>query len=155
EARAEEDRKTAVERERRESYFHRITLAHRDLALELLAACPGDLRGWEGYYLMRLCRVEPLVIRDQTAVNGGTVSPDGERLASAGGDGTITIWNSRTGEKVQTLPAHSDAVVAVAFHPDGHHLASTGADRKVKVWDLTTGREVFSAKSGAMRKFGT
>jgi len=40
EARSEDDRKKAVERERRESYFHSITLAHRDLALELLAACP-------------------------------------------------------------------------------------------------------------------
>src|SRR5262249_40308068 len=42
-ARAEDERKQAVERERRESYFHLITLAHRDLAVELLAACPEDL----------------------------------------------------------------------------------------------------------------
>src|SRR5262249_22237343 len=39
EARAEEDRKKADERERREAYFHRITLAHGDRALELLAQC--------------------------------------------------------------------------------------------------------------------
>jgi eukaryotic-like serine/threonine-protein kinase len=155
EGRAQEERSKAVERERRESYFHRITLAHRDLALELLAQCPEDLRGWEWHYLMRLCRVEPLVIRDETAVNGVAFSPDGERLASAGGDGTIKVWNSRTGEVVQTLPAHADAVVGVAFHPDGNHLASTGADRKVKVWDLTTRREVFSAECNAIRKFGT
>jgi eukaryotic-like serine/threonine-protein kinase len=156
EARAEDDRKKAVERERRESYFHRITLAHRDLALELLAQCPEDLHGWEWHYLMRLCRVEPLVIRDKTAVNGVAFSPGGERLASAGGDGAIKIWESKTGDVVQTLPAaHSDAVVAVAFHPDGRHLASTGADRKVKVWDLTTGREVFRAECTAIRKFGT
>src|SRR5262249_32028521 len=60
EARAEDDRKKAVESEHRESYFHRITLADRDLAVELLAACPEYLRGWEWRYLMRLCRVEPL-----------------------------------------------------------------------------------------------
>ena len=57
---------------------------------------------------MRLCRVEPLVIRDKTEVNGVAFSPDGERLASAGGDGTVKIWNSRTGKVIQTFPAHAD-----------------------------------------------
>jgi WD40 repeat protein len=154
EARAEEDRKKAVERERRESYFHRITLAHRDLVLELLAQCPEDLREWEWHYLMRLCRVEPLVLRDKTEVNGVAFSPDGERLASAGGDGAVKIRNSKTGAVVQTFTAHTDSVVSVAFHPDGKHLASVGADRQVKVWDLTTEQEVFNGPCDALRKFG-
>jgi eukaryotic-like serine/threonine-protein kinase len=156
EVRAEEDRKEAVERERRESYFHRITLAHRDLALELLAACPEDLRGWEWHYLMRLCRVEPLVIRDKMAVNGVAFSPDGERLASAGGDGAVTIWTSRTGKEIQTFPAHASMVISVAFHPDGKYVASVGADRKVKVWNLTaTDQSVFDGPCDAIRRFGT
>ena len=68
-------------------------------------------------------------------------SPDGERLASAGGDGTVKVWNSRTGKVIQTLRrAHAGFVVSVAFHPDGKHLASVGADQQVKVWDLTTGQ---------------
>src|SRR5262249_44957121 len=146
----------ADERERRESYFHRITLAHRDLALELLAQCPEDLRGWEWHYLMRLCRFDPLVIRDRTPVNGVAFSPDGERLASPGRDGTIKTWNSRPGkEPIHTWTGHSGTVVAVAFHPDGNYLASTGADRKVKVWDLTTRQVVFSDECTAIRNFGT
>jgi WD40 repeat protein/serine/threonine protein kinase len=152
----------ALKREQRESYFHRITLAHRDLsadnlgrALKLLEACPQDLREWEWHYLMRLCRVEPLVLRDETEVNGVAFSKDGERLASAGGDGTVKIWNSRTGAVVQTFKAHTDSTVSVAFHPDGQHLASAGADRKVKVWDLKTEKEVFTEECDAIRKFGT
>ena len=73
---------------------------------------------------MRLCQVEPLVLQDKTEVNGVAFSPDGERLASAGGDGTVKIWNSRTGKVIQTFAAHTDSVVSVAFHPDGKHLAS-------------------------------
>ena len=93
---------------------------------------------------MRLCRVEPLVLRDKTEVNSVAFSPDGERLASAGGDGAVKVWNSRTGKVIQTLPrAHRLRSFSVAFHPDGKHLASAGADRQVKVWDLTTGRPVF------------
>jgi WD40 repeat protein/serine/threonine protein kinase len=160
---ANKELKESVDRERREAYFQRITVAHRELSMDNLAAalralheCPEDLRGWEWYCLMRLCKVDPLVIPAKTPVNGVAFSPDGERLASAGGDGTIKVWNSRTGKEVQTLPAaHADVVVAVVFHPDGKHLASTGADRKVKVWDLTTGREVFSDECDAIRKFGT
>ena len=95
-----------------DAYFHRIALAHRELsvdnlgrALELLDECPEDLRGWEWHYLMRLCRVEPVVIRDKTEVNSVAFSPDGERLASAGGDGAVKVWNSRTGKVIRKLEA--------------------------------------------------
>jgi WD40 repeat protein len=161
--RANQDLQHALERERREAKLHRITLAHRELsadnlgrALKLLDACPEDLREWEWHYLMRLCRVEPLVIRDETEVHGVSFSPGGERLAAGGGDGTIKIWNSSTGALIQRFPAHTDAVVSVVFHRDGKHLASRGADRKVKVWDLTsTGQSVFTESCDANRKFGT
>ena len=156
-------RENAVDRERREAYFQRITVAHRELSIDNLAAalralddCPEDLREWEWYYLMRLCKVEPLVIPDTTEVRGVAFSPTGDRLASAGGDGTVKIWNSTTGKMIQTFPAHTDSVVSVAFHPDGKHLASRGADLKVKVWDLTaTGQAVFTERCDATRKFGS
>ena len=67
--------------------------------------CPAGLRQWEWYYLERLCRVDPVVLREKAEVNSVAFSPDGERLASAGGDGTVKVWNSRTGEVVQTLNA--------------------------------------------------
>ena len=146
-------------------YFHRIALAHRELsvdnlgrALQFLGECPEDLRGWEWHYLMRLCRVEPLVLRDKTEVNSLAFSSDGEFLASAVGDGAVKVWNSRTGKPIRTLEhAHADSVFSVAFHRDGRHLASVGADRKVKVWDWTTGRNVFTcpSPSGADHNRGT
>jgi WD40 repeat protein/serine/threonine protein kinase len=145
---------------RREVYFQRITVAHRELstgntaaALRALENCPEDLRGWEWHYLMRLLKVEPLVIRDKTEVIGVAFSPDGEQLASAGGDGVVRIRNSRTGEVVQEIPAHKKAACSVAFHPGGRHLASSGADGLVKVWDLATTQEVFGGRCDALRKF--
>jgi eukaryotic-like serine/threonine-protein kinase len=158
-----ESEKQAKEKLRRDSYFHHISLAHRDLsadnlgrALKLLEECPEDLREWEWHYLTRLCRVEPLVLRDMTEVNGLAFSPDGEFLASAGGDGAVKIWNSRTGNVLQTIEnAHTDWVLSVAFHREGKHLASLGADRKVKVWDLTSGEAMFTEPCDANRKFGS
>jgi WD40 repeat protein/serine/threonine protein kinase len=155
---------------RHDSYFHRIALAHRELsvnnlrgALELLNKCPEDLRDWEWHYLVRLCHVDPLVISNtgggnRIGINSISFGADGERLASAGGDGTIKILNSRTGEVIRTLEAHSGSVSCVVFHPDGQHVASVGVDGQakiVKVWNLTTREMVFSAPCDSVHAFGT
>ena len=57
--------------------------------------CPERLRRWEWHYLKRLCQLDPVILQDKTkaAVNSVAFSPDGERLAAAGGDGTIKVWN--------------------------------------------------------------
>jgi WD40 repeat protein len=163
-ARALKGKAEALERERLEAYFQRITVAHRELSIDNLAAalralddCPEDLRGWEWRYLMRLCKVDPLVITnpDKKEVNGLAFSHDGERLASACGDGAIKLWNSRKGQLLLSFPAHAGSVVSVAFHAHGDHIASVGADNRVKVWDLRTGRAVFEELCDVRREFGT
>src|SRR5262249_22287852 len=136
-------------------YFHRIALAHRELsadnlgrAQELLDECPVGLRRWEWDYLNRLCRVEPMILRgSERGVPGAAFGPDGRRLASANGDGTIGLFDVETGERLQTLRGHKDYVFSVAFSPDGKHVASASADRTVKVWDLATEKET-STRAG-------
>jgi WD40 repeat protein/serine/threonine protein kinase len=145
----------------REAYFQRITVAHRELsmgnpaaALQALRECPENLREWEWHYLMRLLMVEPLVLRDSTEVYAVAFSPNDERIASAGKDGKVKIWNSRTARVVKKFQAHDGAACSVAFHPEGRFLATAGADRQAKVWDLETGQQVFQGPCDAIRKFG-
>lgn len=154
--RANQNLLQTLERELVDSYFHRVALAHRELsrdnlgrALEQLEKCPSKLRQWEWHYLYRLCKVEPIVLRDKTEINSVAFSPDGEWIASANGDGVIKIWNSKTRAAVKTLSAHKDSVYSLVFHPGGKHLASVGADRTVKVWDLATDQIVFTGPSDA------
>jgi WD40 repeat protein len=139
-----------LERERRDSYFHRITLAHRELsadnlgrALQLLGECPKDLRDWEWHYLMRLCRVEPVILRDTAEIRSVVFHPGGEQLAAACGDGTVKILDARTGKLIHTLHRHESDVFSVAQSSDGRHLVSASADRTIRLWDVATGREVF------------
>jgi WD40 repeat protein/serine/threonine protein kinase len=161
--RANQDLQQTLQRERRDAYFHRITLAQHALsvaddlgrALKLLGDCPEDLRGWEWHYLMRLCRVEPTILRDKAEVHGLAFSFDGRAIAAACGDGTVKFWSSDTGKVTGRLDAHPGPVFAVAYHPDGKHLATAGADQQAKVWDLTTRQAVFAERCDAIHNMGT
>jgi eukaryotic-like serine/threonine-protein kinase len=156
-----------------DAYFRRIALAYRELsadnlhgALELLNDCPEDLRKgkWEWNLLMRLCRVDPVVLRNGAGVTSLAFSADGERIATAGMDGTLKVWNSRTAKVTWFIEkAHGDFAFrsgfasSVTFHPGGNHLASTGQDGLVKVWDLTADRTArpFSRPCDAVQTVGT
>ncbi|MBP1703575.1 MAG: hypothetical protein H6Q38_2682 [Chloroflexi bacterium] len=63
-------------------------------------------------------------------------SSDGTLLASAGGDGTVRIWDVNQGRLLFTLTGHTNAVTSLAFSPDNRILASGSLDGTVRLWDL-------------------
>src|SRR5206468_5106818 len=66
-------------------------------------------------------------------------SPDGGRLASAGGDGALRVWDVGSGAELFSRKAHDGGALTVAFSPDGRQLASAGADGALSVWNARTG----------------
>ena len=66
-------------------------------------------------------------------------SPDGSQLAVGYDDGTVYLWDLKTGEYRLTMKGHSDVVDGVDFSPDGKRLLTSSGDGKSKVWDVATG----------------
>jgi eukaryotic-like serine/threonine-protein kinase len=90
-----------------------------------------DLRNFEWYYLNRLCHSDLMTLKGHTGgVDSVAFSPDGRRIASAGGSllisaaSEVKVWDVGTGQESLTFKGHTDSVVSVAFSLDGRRIAS-------------------------------
>lgn len=105
-------------------------------ALHWLGESPRIHRGWEWRFLAARSD-QSLFERAAHAgpVTGVAVSRDGQWAASTSGDGTVKVWDARTGALSVTLEGHGAATWSPAFRPGAPQVASMGSDGSVRVWD--------------------
>ncbi len=65
-------------------------------------------------------------------------SRDGRRIATAGIDRVVRLWDAQSGALVATLRGHEDEVSSVCFSPDGRTLVSAGnyPDSALRLWNV-------------------
>jgi WD40 repeat protein len=75
-------------------------------------------------------------------------------LVSAGDDGTLVVWDARTGAERRRFIGHSGVVRSVDFSPDGTLVVSGAFDSTVRVWERGTWEELIRLEghSGRVRQ---
>jgi mono/diheme cytochrome c family protein len=68
-------------------------------------------------------------------LNTLALDPAGKRVAAGGLDRTIRVWSlgEKSGTLLNSLIAHEDAILQLAWSSDGKYLISSSADKEVKV----------------------
>jgi WD40 repeat protein/transcriptional regulator with XRE-family HTH domain len=103
---------------------------------KLLAACDSNLVKTYNPVSGEIIFKFPLPETNSTAVS---FDRSGTRVASGGEDGSILIWDIRTGASLADWSGHTDAVEGLTFSPDGKWLITASSDATMKIWDASTG----------------
>lgn len=88
---------------------------------------------------------EPRFIGLDSSVFSSDFSPDGSLLAGAANNGTVVVWDTRTGKKLTQVQVQCERPVGgvrgvseVRFTPEGTHLLTCNGDFTLSVMDTTT-----------------
>lgn len=71
-------------------------------------------------------------------VNSLAISSNGQFLLS-GSFGAIRVWDMSTGEQLNVIYAHNEAVNSLAISPNSRIVVSGSADRLIRLWNLQNG----------------
>ena len=67
------------------------------------------------------------------------IAADGTVAVTGSFDHLCRVWDVRTGETVQVLAGHTDAVEGIVVHTASALVVSVSADETLRVYDLKTG----------------
>lgn len=105
----------------------------REHVYTLTASADKLIRLYENDKLVRTFKGHTQPVRGLSLLSGHQ-----DLFASAGNDGSIRIWNYKSGEDIKALDGHDSFVYSLACTPEGD-LVSSGEDRSVRIWDKASG----------------
>lgn len=92
---------------------------------------------------MVACQNGEKIIEIDTVIYAVAFSPDGTHLISGDADGTLQLWEARTGKPIGTpWKGHASRVTSVAYSPNGTRLISADFYGTLRQWEAQTGKPV-------------
>ncbi len=71
-------------------------------------------------------------------------SSDGKTIATGSVDGTVQLWNTRTGKTVKKFKLNDEYIGYLKYSPDGQTIATRGAENTIELWNARTGKHLKS-----------
>lgn len=71
-------------------------------------------------------------------------SSDGKTIATGGVDGTVQLWNTRTGKTVKKFKCNEEYIGYIKYSPDGQTIAIKGPKNTIELWNARTGKHLKS-----------
>jgi WD40 repeat protein len=85
-------------------------------------------------------------VAQHSVAEGVAVFPDGRRAVSASADGSLRIWDARSGESLRTISGVDSGAYCVALSADGRHIAAGCKDGALRVFGSDSGDLVRTLK---------
>jgi WD40 repeat protein/DNA-binding SARP family transcriptional activator len=110
--------------------------------------------GWDDVFVWSVEDAAIVARMREEQVTTLAFSPDGRHLATGSLDGSLKVWDARTGRQLDSLTGNLGQVLDLAFSPDGVSLATSSSDGTVRLWDVGTGRQTVTLASGVAGEVG-
>jgi len=98
----------------------------------------------------RRWKQEHTQLRSTATIYASAFSPDGNFVLTGARDGTLKLWDRRTGDPMLTYSGHGDGniIYDAAFSPDGKTIASVTWDQPTLIlWDTASGK-ILQSRTG-------
>lgn len=106
------------------SYEEALTISYQPLALYRVRPVTRCIESMPGH-------TEAVIIV--------SYSPNGNCLASGGGDAAVRFWNTTTSMPIHTCLGHRNHILCALWTPNGNKFISADRNGEIRVWDPKTG----------------
>ncbi len=78
-------------------------------------------------------------------INAVAITRDGKRVLTGASDGTIRVWDARSGDELRVLRSAAAGVWSIALAPDERRVAVAGQGNVVQIFDLASGQRLLTS----------